>query len=120
MELFSASLRRRAEQLRISHAEAARRSGLSERRYGHYVRGIREPDLATLLRIADALETTPDNLLGVGGKPGEPSRRALLRDRLTSAAQELNEKDLELMVLQTETLARFRRPRRPRRSAKPG
>lgn len=51
--------------LGLSDAEVARRAGLSARRYGNYVQGLREPDLATLVRISRALQTTPDALLGV-------------------------------------------------------
>ena len=36
-------------QLGLSDAEVARRAGLSERRYGYYATGEREPNLATLL-----------------------------------------------------------------------
>jgi transcriptional regulator with XRE-family HTH domain len=109
MDQFALRLRQRAKELGISHAEAARRSGLSERRYAHYVSGIREPDLATLVRIATALETTPDSLLGVTAKKAEPSRRALLRDRLSSVARGLGERDLEIVVVQTEALMSLRR-----------
>ena len=52
MDVFATKLRERAAQLGISNAEVARRAGLSERRYGHYVSGVREPDLRTLLTIA--------------------------------------------------------------------
>ncbi|WP_312890263.1 helix-turn-helix domain-containing protein [Rhizobium laguerreae] len=45
MDILSKRLRERAEQLGISNAEAARRVGLDERRYAHYVAGRREPDL---------------------------------------------------------------------------
>ncbi len=109
MNRFCFQLRQRAEELGISQAEAARRSGLSEHRYGHYVRGIREPDLATLARIAKALQTTPNELLGFASEKSEKSRRSLLRDRLNSAIAELREKDLELVIAQTEVLVNFRR-----------
>jgi transcriptional regulator with XRE-family HTH domain len=109
MERFGSQLRKRAKELGLSQAEAARRSGLSEHRYGHYVRGIREPDLATLARIAKALQTTPNELLGLGGEKSERSRRSLLRDRLNSAIEELHEKDIELVLTQTEAIVNFRR-----------
>lgn len=114
MDQFSSRLRQRAKELGISHAEAARRSGLSERRYAHYVSGIREPDLATLVRIAKALQTTPNVLLGVDGKKVDVPRKSLLRDRLASAASALREGDLEAVIVQVEALANFRR--RPPRS----
>jgi transcriptional regulator with XRE-family HTH domain len=58
MDLFAKRLRERARQLQLSDAEVARRAGLAERRYGHYVRGMREPDYATLVRIC-ACWTSP-------------------------------------------------------------
>ena len=113
MDLFASRLRERAAELGIAHAEAARRSGLTERRYSNYVSGIREPDLATLVRIAEALQTTPDALLGVVGAQS-PSPRSLLLDRLNSAATALKDEDLEVIIVQTEALASRHRPK-PRR-----
>ena len=103
MEIFALNLRKRAGELRISNAEAARRSNLSERRYGNYVTGRREPDLATLVRIAQTLETTPNDLLGVGDVP-PASQRRLLRDRLNSAANAMDDKQLEMAVVQAEAV----------------
>jgi transcriptional regulator with XRE-family HTH domain len=111
MELFANRLRERAAELGIAHAEAARRSGLSERRYLHYVAGIREPDLATLVRIAGALQTTPNVLLGVGEK-SKSTVRSLLVDRINSALENVNDDHLEVIALQIEALAgRGRRSR---------
>jgi transcriptional regulator with XRE-family HTH domain len=107
--LFASRLRQRAKELGISNAEAARRCGLSERRFGHYVRGIREPDLATLVRIARTLETTPDALLGVSENKYKQSRRAVLKDLLSSAIEGLRDRDLEAAVVQLEALSKLRR-----------
>lgn len=113
MDIFASRLRTRAAELGISHAEAARRSGLSERRYSHYVSGIREPDLATLVRIANALQTTPNVLLGIDEKR-KSSIRSRLVDRLNSAAEGVSDGDLEVVVLQVEALVgRHRRKPRP-------
>jgi transcriptional regulator with XRE-family HTH domain len=98
MELFASRLRERAAEPGIPDAEIARRSGPSEHRYSPYVSGIREPDLATLVRIAKALQTTPNHLSGVGDRR-KPSLRALLIDRLNSAAQGLGDHDMEVVVL---------------------
>lgn len=72
MDAFCRNLKNRTEELGISNAEAARRSGLSERRYAHFVSGDREPDLATLVRIADALGVTPINSLASKKSPQIP------------------------------------------------
>lgn len=108
MDVFANRLRERATELGIAHAEAARRAGLSERRFGHYVTGIREPDLATLVRIAEALQTRPDDLLGFGER-AEMSVRSKLIDRLVSAAQVLADDVVEMVVVQVEALAARRR-----------
>jgi transcriptional regulator with XRE-family HTH domain len=104
MDSFAAKLRKRAEELQISNAEAARRVGLSERRYAHYVTGAREPDLATLVKIARVLETTPNDLLSFGPEP-KRSKRILLRDRLLAATNALDDRALEIAVVQAEAVA---------------
>jgi len=104
MESFATRLRKRAKELGISNAEAGRRVGLSERRYAHYVSGEREPDLTTLIRIAGALETSPNELLGFGPDQ-KRSKRAVLKDRLNVAANAMGERELELTVIQAEAVA---------------
>lgn len=109
MEQFATNLRSRAKDLGLAHAEVARRAGLTERRYGNYVAGTREPDLASLIRIADALGTTPDQLLGVRAEAADRSAHELLRDRLASAASGMDVPDLELLVIAAEAIAQARR-----------
>lgn len=104
MDAFCRNLKNRAEELGISNAEAARRSGLSERRYAHYVSGDREPDLATLVRIAGALGTTPNQLLGLEKMP-LATPRDLLMQRVNSAAQGVSDGTLEIVAVQIEALA---------------
>ncbi len=104
MKIFASRLRDRAEELALSNAEVGRRSGLGERRYAHYVSGAREPDLATLVRIAAVLQTTADDLLGIGTEP-KPTKRNILKDRLNAAAQVLEERDLYIAVIQAEAVA---------------
>jgi len=107
MELFAANLRKRAEELGISNAEVARRAGLSERRYGNYVSGRREPDLATLVRIASVLATTPTDLLTTPLK--ESALGELARQRAIAALAALQSDDLERVVVIVEALAAKRR-----------
>lgn len=104
MDIFAANLRKRAKELGISNAEAARRIGLSERRYAHYITGAREPDLASLVRIAVALLTTPDVLLGVGEAKRTPTKRALMKDRLSSAVDVMGDRELDQTVIQAEAV----------------
>jgi transcriptional regulator with XRE-family HTH domain len=103
MDLFAANLRKRAEVLGISNAEVARRAKLSERRYGNYVSGRREPDLTTLVRIAAVLGTTPNDLLSSGAR--SPKAGELVRQRALAAIAALNADDLERVATMIEALA---------------
>jgi transcriptional regulator with XRE-family HTH domain len=84
MDLFAKRLRERARQVHLSDAEVAHRAGLAERRYGHYVRGAREPDYATLLRICGVLDVTPNDLLMAERSP-RPSAHDRWLSRLIAA-----------------------------------
>ncbi|MHA6689076.1 helix-turn-helix domain-containing protein [Devosia sp. A449] len=106
MDIFARRLRERAEQLGISNAEAGRRAGLDERRYAHYANGRREPDLATLVRIAAALATTPNWLLGLSNEGESSSARSDLLERLQQAAVTMPETELRLFCIQAEAIAR--------------
>jgi transcriptional regulator with XRE-family HTH domain len=111
MEAFGKNLSKRAADLGMSNAQAARLVGLSERRFGNYVEGRREPDLATLVRMAQGLKTTPDELLGVSGgaSKAKATKRTALVNRLIIATDRLSERDLELTVVQAEAVAALRR-----------
>lgn len=104
MDMLAKALRKRAGELGMSHAAIARRTGISERRYAHYVAGRNEPDLAMLVRIARVLQTTPNELLGFAPET-KRSRRALLRDRLNAAAGAMDDRELEIAVIQAEAIA---------------
>lgn len=106
MKLFAERLRQRADQLGISNAEVARRTGLDDRRYGHYISGRNEPDLATVVRIAETLGTTPNWLLGVDEmKDADPEKAALVA-RFTNATRLLPARDVEMLVVQAEAVAK--------------
>lgn len=62
-------IRQRYEELDLKQAEVARASGLSTARFGNYCSGSRTPDIFTLARIARALQTTTDWLLGLSEEP---------------------------------------------------
>ncbi|MCP1199076.1 helix-turn-helix domain-containing protein [Notoacmeibacter sp. MSK16QG-6] len=105
MDIFAKRLRERADQMGISNSEAARRAGLEERRYGHYIAGRREPDLTTLTKIAEVLQTTPNWLLGVAGAHEDDPEKAAFIDRFANAAKGMNAEELELFVIQAEAIA---------------
>jgi transcriptional regulator with XRE-family HTH domain len=108
MRALGQKLRSRAKDLGLSNAEVARRAGLSERRYGFYVTGDREPDLSTLLRICKVLATTPNTLLGFPEDGKERSTRASLVERFRIASRALPEDELQSLVVQAEALVTYR------------
>ena len=102
---FASRLRLRADELGISNAEVARRAGLSERRYAHYVSGKRSPTCdARSDRTGPGHD--PNVLLGFEGDADQPATRgSLLKDRLQAAANALTEPALHMTVVQAEALA---------------
>lgn len=107
MTPFAVNLRKRAETLKLSNAEVARRVGLSERRYGNYITGRTEPDLATLVRIATVLATSVDSLLS-DNEESRPGPKDALTARLLAATAALKKSDLEAIAIQAEALAAAR------------
>lgn len=107
--MFATKLKERAVQLGLSNAEVARRADLTERRYGHYASGDREPDLATMVRIARVLQSSPNELVGFDATRVEEGPRQLLLARLMAAASQLSYHDLETCVIQMEAVAAARR-----------
>lgn len=105
MESFAANLRRRAAQLGISNAEVARRAGLSDRRYGNYVSGRREPDLSTLVRIASVLAVSVDELVGLADASEVRTSEEIFQERIISALHALQSDDLQRLVVMIEALA---------------
>ncbi len=108
MEPFATNLRRRAEKLGISNAEVARRADLSDRRYGNYVSGRREPDLATLIRIARVLGVSVDELVGSSLEERTGTREELFQERINAALRALGYDDLQRVAVMVEALAMTR------------
>ncbi|WP_455270894.1 helix-turn-helix domain-containing protein [Rhizobium herbae] len=108
MEPFATNLRRRAEKLGISNAEVARRANLSDRRYGNYVSGRREPDLATLIRIAGVLGASVDELVGSNLEERSGTKEELFQERIHAAVRALGQDDLQRLVIMIEALVMAR------------
>ena len=87
----------------LSDAEVARKAGLTPTRYGHYVNDIREPDLATVVRICRVLAMRPDELLGFSD--GEANLASVKHRRLTGFAAALDEPTLDVATAVMQALA---------------
>jgi transcriptional regulator with XRE-family HTH domain len=116
MQLFAKRIRDRARELDLTDAEVARRAGLSERRYGYYVTGEREPNLATLVRICEVLAVTPNDVLLSDGRSPVQSQRGRSIGKIGAVVSNLSMADLELAVCQLECLLTLRRKEHQRRA----
>jgi transcriptional regulator with XRE-family HTH domain len=112
MEPFATNLRRRAELLGITNAEVARRAGLTDRRYGNYVTGRREPDLSTLVRIATVLSISVDELIGMTPEKDVKTTEEIFQERINSALRALKAEDLSRLAVMIEALASSRMERK--------
>ena len=108
MDRFSKNLRDRAKELGITNSEVARRAALGEQRYGNYVTGLREPDLATLVRIAEALETSPNRLLGFPERVGLDQRHESALGAIMDISEQIAGRDLEIVAELAAIMARSR------------
>ena len=79
-------------------------AGLSERRYGHYVAGTREPDFATFLRICEVLAVTPNDLLAEPNTD-QPETREIATMQAVAALSAMDEERLALAVKLLTVLA---------------
>ena len=96
MEIFAQQVRDRSQQLGFSQAEVARRCGVTERAFNHYMSGRSEPNLATLLRVADALDCTPNDLLGIARPAAVADEAERLRGQIAASCRVLDEPALRL------------------------
>ena len=105
MEQVGPRLRARALELQLTDAEVARRAGLTSTRYGHYVSGYREPDLATLVRVCRVLGLRPDDLLGYDSPCGQSDELQERRRRVMAFVEVMDAETLDLAIPVMQALA---------------
>ena len=115
MQTFARAVRERAKELQLSHAEVARHCGLTERRFGHYAVGAREPDLATLVKIANVLNTTPNVLLGIDQHGKRRGEDAELRAAIAAGIAGLTTSNLRVVKELVDSMIRQQRDVRPKK-----
>ena len=106
--MFSSNLRNKIKALKLTEAQVARACGLSERRFSHYVNGMREPDLSTLIAISSTLGTSPDELL-LGSVSGTTVPKDTVLTRLEYVAKQLSCEDIEIVIAQSTALVQCRK-----------
>ncbi|GGF00920.1 hypothetical protein GCM10011611_03130 [Aliidongia dinghuensis] len=103
-------IRARARELGLSDSEVGRRIQVDPSRVGRYVRGVNEPDLATLVRLCDVLALTPnDLLLPKDSLPNSERERRLAL--IADICSQLPDEDLEVVVKMAAALKEKRAPR---------
>lgn len=105
MEGIGDRLKTRAAELGLSGAEVARRAGLTATRYGHYLQDIREPDLATLVRICRVLGLRPDVLLAYDQSASASDTLLAKRAAVAAYMDVLDAGSLDLALLVVQAIA---------------
>lgn len=62
---FNERLAELIKQQGLTQKELAKQAGITEAAVSHYIKGDRVPRASVLLKIANVLKTTPDDLMGV-------------------------------------------------------
>ena len=92
-DLFSRRLQERRDALKLSQEELASKARMQGTAISHFETGTRKPSFDNLRRLADALETTVDYLMGRTGTPGAAASAGdqLYRDydKLTASDREV-------------------------------
>ena len=91
MSIFSERLQQVLAQKEITQKELASRAGVTESAISYYMKGQRTPSGDVLTRIAIALDTTTDYLLGNSSNSTPPAEN----DRLQFLQRKLGELDEE-------------------------
>lgn len=91
MSIFSERLQESLQDSQLSQKQLAERASVTEAAVSNYLRGVRVPRGATLQRLAKALNTTTDFLLGNEGTGKKDAKIELLQRNL----QKLDEEQLK-------------------------
>lgn len=98
---FGERLRKIRERQDMKQSDLARRSGLTPAAISQLESGQREPTFSTIIRLANALGTTPNDLLDIGADvPADPAIQALFRD-----VKELEREDFDAVKAFAQFLA---------------
>lgn len=99
MSVFSENLKARTRAMGLSQVELARRLDLDPRRVGHYMTGLREPDLAMLARLVRALDTSSDALIGTATVASAPDGSNKLRSQITAICMAMDRQQLQTLLV---------------------
>jgi transcriptional regulator with XRE-family HTH domain len=102
MKGFGRRLRSLRKERNLTQGDLARLAKIDVMQVSRYERGLGLPSLETLAALARVLDTTTDHLVlgesSDAGAPAETFRHTLLVEKLREADQELNKRDVEMVV----------------------
>jgi transcriptional regulator with XRE-family HTH domain len=90
-EQFAQNVKRTRDRLGLTQAQLAERSGMTPAAISQLEGGQREPSFSTIVKVAAALKTSPNDLMGLGETSPDPSLKALYRE-ITKLDQDAYEK----------------------------
>ena len=91
--IFAKRVKLTRERQNLNQAQLAEKSGLTPAAISQIEAGERIPAFKTIIELAKALKTTPNDLMGVEGESLDPSLRELTG--LFKDLKEMNPKDLD-------------------------
>jgi transcriptional regulator with XRE-family HTH domain len=91
--IFAKRVKRTRERQELTQAQLAERSGLTPAAISQIEAGDRLPAFNTIMALAKALKTTPDDLMGLEGAGLDPSLQEL--SGLFKDLKEMSPKDME-------------------------
>lgn len=82
----------------MTQKELAKRAGITESAVSHYISGDRVPRGVTLVKIANALETTTDNLLLRNGPYNKSDDLELVKTIIARNAEKMSLKERKELI----------------------
>lgn len=77
---FAAAVQKARARQKLTQAQLASLSGLTPAAISQLEAGLREPTFSTIVRIANALGTSPNDLMGLEDSQPDPALQLLYRD----------------------------------------
>jgi transcriptional regulator with XRE-family HTH domain len=115
--LIPEKLKEARERLGITRVEAARRMNIPQSSYVRYEKGDRKPTHATIVQMAQALETSVDYL--IGESDDDRADMALVHKELepilyeiTTGAKEFNEAQLNRLLMYYKEIVKSRKSKK--------
>ncbi|MBQ3834971.1 MAG: helix-turn-helix transcriptional regulator [Elusimicrobia bacterium] len=97
---FSTQLKKIMKEKKITQQELADKIGVYQTMVSHWLRGIKNPTLTSLKKIADALEISVSCLIGEETNENNKEKIVLLKNKIEEL--EKQNKDLQIKVLKLE------------------